>query len=156
MHDLRIVPLSACPALIPLFAAAYETEWPDWYGAGGPGNAIEYLRNASRSDSLPAGFVALGDDVPAGTVILGHGSAVGAAYPGPWISSLYVVPAFRGQGVAMRLVAAAESHARMLELPAVYIGVTDLEAAMLGRGYAPVGRELHGGKDVAILRKTLA
>lgn len=154
MNGIRIEPLGAREAWIALFAAAYEAEWPDWYGAGGPGDARDYLRSACGNE-IPAGFVALSGDVPAGTVILGYGSAVGAAYPGPWISSLYVVPAFRGHGLAMRLIAAAESHAQALNLREIYIGVTDLEDAILRRGYAPVCREMHGGKDVAILRKNM-
>lgn len=154
MKNVRIERLSARPELVVPFALAYEEEWPDWYGAEGPGNATDYLRAASDAD-LPTAFVALVEDAPAGTVVLGPGSAVGAAYPGPWISSLYVMPAFRGHGLAMLLVSAAESHTRALGQREVYIGVTDLEAAILRRGYTPVCREVHGGKDVAILRKTI-
>jgi hypothetical protein len=49
----------------------FVEEWPEWYGPGGRGNAVEDLTDFARSESgLPVGFVALEKSVPVGVMAL--------------------------------------------------------------------------------------
>lgn len=57
--------------LVPLLSSWFVEEWPEWYGPGGRGNAVEDLTDFARSESgLPVGFVALEKSVPVGVMAL--------------------------------------------------------------------------------------
>lgn len=58
MNSVVIRPLSEEQHLLPTLQAWFESEWPAYYGAGGPGDAkLDLLAYANRG-SVPVGLVA--------------------------------------------------------------------------------------------------
>jgi hypothetical protein len=64
--NVRIGLLADHPELLASLAAAYEREWPDWYGVHG--DAMTDLRERSRRTGLPVGFAAFERDSVVGAV----------------------------------------------------------------------------------------
>lgn len=125
--DLRVMPLGAAPRAVPALAGLMRAVWPGWYGPGGQGDAEADLR-ARMGGGLPLGWVALRAGAAVGTVALAETSHGARPGEGPWLIGLAVSAAQRRQGIASRLVAAVEAHAR-----APILTTTQTAAGLLAR-----------------------
>src|SRR5690606_20296704 len=56
--EVRVAPLSDHVRAIPVLVAGYATEWPEWYGPDGPGDAVGDLNARVEGEGLPLGLVA--------------------------------------------------------------------------------------------------
>jgi ribosomal protein S18 acetylase RimI-like enzyme len=109
------------PAIADLIEIAYQDEL-----ALTGSNLVERLRQLAamsplirvvdRVTSVLDGYVWVQDDELVGNITLGHGShALGTPISGSWtISNVAVLPAYRGRGIAGRLVDAALLHMKSL------------------------------------------
>ena len=58
-----LIPLRQRPKFCTFFVQQFESEWPQWYGPGGQGNARKDLKAFANPDgNLPVGVVALDDE----------------------------------------------------------------------------------------------
>lgn len=73
----------------------------------------------------------------------------------PWLASLFVAPEFRRGGVATRLIAAIEDHARIQGVERLYLYTVDAEALYLKCGWQVLDRVIEHGKPLALLVKLL-
>ena len=73
----------------------------------------------------------------------------------PWLASLYVDPAFRGQGVARRLVAAIENHARRNGVARLHLYTVDAEQFYRKCGWMIVERFMSGGGPLTLMTRDL-
>lgn len=114
---LTIEPVAAHPGLHETIASWLWTEW------GTPQNRGLYrsLVAHSRQDSLPAIFVAFQGENAIGTVGLLRTDLLSRQEFTPWMAVLYVLPAFRGQGIAAALQAHALAEARRMGFPEIYL-----------------------------------
>lgn len=156
MEPLRVtvIPLRERPDLCPLLAAAYEREWPDWYGPGGKGDARADLDAfANLAGALPTGVVALRDDgTPLGAAALKASSIRSHLHLSPWAAGGVVLPGFRRHGIGAKLLSALLGEAARLGYPAVYCA-TGTSASLLSRaGWQRVDRVVHEGQALAVFR----
>lgn len=110
---MRIALLAEVPQAIAPLATGYETQWPDWYCAGGASARADLAVRMQR-DALPLGLVALEGGAPVGTCALTGTSGGLVTAQMPWVGGLWVAPGFRRRGIAAALLARARSEARRL------------------------------------------
>jgi GNAT superfamily N-acetyltransferase len=73
----------------------------------------------------------------------------------PWLASLYVEPTFRGRGVARRLVAAIEDHARRQGVARLHLYTVDAEDFYRKCGWSVVERFASGGVALILMTRNL-
>jgi GNAT superfamily N-acetyltransferase len=103
--------------LAPL-AAAYEREWPEWYGIHC--DAMTDLRERSRRKGLPVGLVALEDGTVIGALAIAAKSASSHPHLSPWIVAFWVEPSRRNHGIGRQLLSAACDHASVQAIARLY------------------------------------
>ena len=57
------------PEVLPIVAAWFQSEWPDWYGPGGPGDVERDVSSYANEGSLPVGLVAFIAGEPCGAAV---------------------------------------------------------------------------------------
>ncbi|WP_413431657.1 GNAT family N-acetyltransferase [Crateriforma spongiae] len=138
----------------------FQREWPQYYGVHGPGDAVGDLRRCSGRDELPIGLVAIANGTICGTVSLKTESPSPQLWLFPWMGALYVTPDYRRQGIAARLISAAEQMAKKLGFERVFVAVgagpNSLEQAFARRGWQPVGIYPSLFSEVKVLQKLIA
>ena len=132
-------------AVAPL-AAAFEREWPRWYGPGGEGNAAADLAaNANSEGALPVGVVALSaDGDPIGT------AALKAAFTAGWVR-----PDLRRSGLGALLLRALEAEGRRLGYSNLYCATTTAVTLLEREGWTAHAQTVHDGGLIGIFRRKL-
>lgn len=150
--DIRVHPLREHAGLCPFFAAAFEAEWPDWYGPQGPGDAAGDLAAfANPQGVLPVGVVALAPDRrPVGVAALKAESISSHAHLLPWAAAGYVVPAWRRQGVGALLLGALVREASRLGHGEVWCATATSASLLLRAGWRQVDRVVHDGHTLEV------
>ena len=124
-RHFHTVPLGTVLPELPAIASWFESQWPDWYGPAGPGDAMEDLTSWCDDNALPLARVALSDEGRVlGIAALKTGGLGEEHGLGPFLSALYVSPRHRCLGVGASLVRAIEEAASVRGFPALY-GTTD-------------------------------
>lgn len=73
----------------------------------------------------------------------------------PWLASLFVAPEFRGHGVARRLIAATEDHARRHGVERLHLYTVDAEDLYRKCGWAVVERFAVGHGPLILMTRDL-
>ncbi|WP_139307989.1 GNAT family N-acetyltransferase [Pontibacter flavimaris] len=125
-----------------------------------PGNTAEVVRTPLRGhlqpQPLPAAFVALDGEMPVGSVLLIESDGIDALPDlKPWLAALYVLPAYRGQGVGKQLVQALEQHAWQEGFTDLYLVATDRVSFYYELGWR-VYTKLVGKNGITIMHKSMA
>ena len=153
--NVRIERLAHHPDLLPLLAAWFKSEWPAYYGPGGPADAATDLRAYSSDSTVPIGLVAFRDNEVCGVAALKAQSITGRPNLGPWAGAGFVPPQHRRQGIGGALLRGVESVAKELGFPRVYCA-TSTSASLLERNkWHLLERTIHEGELVAIYEKAL-
>lgn len=141
--------------LLPLLQEWFESEWPSYYGANGPGNALEDLRAFANRGSLPIGAVALRQGVACGVAALKPESIASHRHLSPWAAAGLVSPSERGKGIGSLLLAALEREAGKLGFPFIYCGTSTAESLLQRCQWQLMERIVHEGQGLGIYRKAL-
>lgn len=114
---VTIEPVAAHPGLHEMFATWLWTEW------GTPQNRGLYrsLVARSRVDFIPAIFAAFLDGKAVGTVGLLRTDLFSRQEFTPWMAVLFVVPAFRGKGIAAALQSHAMAEAQRMGFSEIFL-----------------------------------
>ncbi|MDG9670808.1 GNAT family N-acetyltransferase [Hahella sp. CR1] len=155
--DRRLVVkyLADAPEAVPALAASFETEWPDWYGPKGPGDAEADLRQFCSRDALPVGMVAFLDGELVGVAALKAQSITTHPHLGPWAAAGWVKPELRRRGLGAALLTALEDAALALGYDKLYCG-TATAASLMRRGGWRLLEELdYHGEKVGLYCKAL-
>ncbi len=102
---MTISPLADLPDAIETLAQWFYDEWHAFDGRRMENIATQLSENLNR-DVMPITFVAHRNRLPLGSVSLDRFDFPAFDYLSPWLSSLYVHPSFRGQGIGSSLVRA--------------------------------------------------
>lgn len=113
LAGVSIQPLHLHSGYVEPLARGYEAAWPDWYGAGGPGDAGADLLARARKQ-IPFGLVAISGDRPIGAAAITESSIASHQHLTPWLVGLWVDAAHRRHGVGGLLVSAARCAALSL------------------------------------------
>ena len=108
---VQISYLADHPEVLGQLAAGFKTQWANHF-ADQPVEAIKVgFANCCRESGLPVALVAMVDETFAGTASLREQSGTVCPGLGPWLTHLYVEPAFRNQGIGTTLIRAVEAEA---------------------------------------------
>jgi N-acetylglutamate synthase-like GNAT family acetyltransferase len=125
-----------------------------------PGASVERgvsrLQERSHRDQAPLTLVALESEVVVGTVSLIGCHMDTRADLSPWLASLYVQPEQRRRGIGASLVEAVVSEARQLGIKTMFLFTDSSEALYASLGWQKMESCIYGGRDVVIMRKSLA
>ena len=132
--SIVVAALARHPEQLPLLARWMVEEWPQWYGAGGRGDAAVDLHAFAASESaLPVGVIAFDGSVPVGMAALKSQSLPSHSHLSPWAAAGLVVPARRAQGIGARLLDALVDRAHGLGHAQIFCA-TATAASLLRRG----------------------
>jgi len=152
MGTINIVELLDRPEFIPIVVRWIRTEWPDSRND----RAVEERLCGSRQRGiLPLALVAIEGATPVGFLSLTlYEKGIEQGRP-HWIDALYVEPAFRGRGLALELIQAAEKQGTRLEIPELF-ALTEIPGLYHKAGWhdveeiaTPTGRDVIVGKRLA-------
>ncbi|NRF71789.1 GNAT family N-acetyltransferase [Aquincola sp. S2] len=152
---ITIEPLAQRPDLLATIEAWFESEWPGYYGPGGPGDARHDLQSYSRHHGLPLGLVAALDGHPCGFAALKREAFPSHPQCTPWAGAAYVQPALRRQGIGRALLLALEAPARALGHERLYCATATSDSLLLRCGWGLIERVLHEGQDIGVYDKAL-
>jgi GNAT superfamily N-acetyltransferase len=147
---MGVVLLADRPGLIAPLAAAYEAEWPEWYGAAGPGDAEADLRERSRRDGLPLGLVLADGDELLGALALTGPTIERYAHRTPWVGGGWTRPDRRRQGLGALLLEGAVRHARRLGFPQLHVATSTAAPLIARQGWALLETAEHEGHDLSV------
>lgn len=150
-HPLEIKHLADCPEVV---ATASRWLFHEW-GQRTPGSSLERsitrVQRRATKDSIPFALVAFSDGRPVGIASVVEVEDPGDTV-GPWVSGVYVEAAYRGLGIATRLVQRVEAEAKRLGVRELVLSAA-APALYEALGYQPTGAEKNGEP---IMRKVLA
>lgn len=153
---LRIVALATQPRHQAELRRWFETEWADYYGPAGIGDAAADLAAFAHGDELPVALIAVRGDELCGIAALKRDAFRGFEALSPWASAGLVKPELRGRGIGAALIAGLEDEARRRGFTRIY-GATSTAATLLRRrGWRERETVMHDGAEVAIFEKALA
>lgn len=150
----RLVPAAEARAHLPMLARWHHAQWATLYTGWTERIALEELQShAASAGSVPTTIVAEADGHPLGSVsLVDCDSPDLSAFEGPWLASLYVVPAARGQGLGEALVRAVVAHAAAAGLPRLRLFTPAHRAFYERLGWAFEASATSAGTSVDVMR----
>ena len=152
---VKIELLATHPETLPQLRQWFETEWPEYYGAGGPGDAQHDLKSFANRDRLPIGVVAFQDGELCGIAALKAESIASHSHLSPWAAAGLVKPSERGKGIGAQLMDALEKEARGLGFSWIYCGTSTASSLLERCGWELMENIIHEGHELGIYRKAL-
>ncbi|WP_291200462.1 GNAT family N-acetyltransferase [Hyphomonas sp.] len=157
LPDLTIHPLRDCAEALAPLAIAFRSEWPNWYGPGGPGDAgADLAAFANPQGVLPVGLVALdAHGVPLGTATLKAAWTPEFAHLTPWASAGWVRPDLRRHGLGALLVRALAGEARRLGHSHLYCATATAITLLEREGWTDHAQTVHDGHIIRVFQRAL-
>jgi GNAT superfamily N-acetyltransferase len=110
---------------------------------------------ANNGDLMPTVLVMLDDQRPVGMVALCLDDLEGRPDLNPWLAGVYVDPAHRGKGHALRLIEALEALARSSDIKRLSLYTANAADLYSKAGWALVETFERTGKMYSIMQKHL-
>ncbi|WP_240613950.1 GNAT family N-acetyltransferase [Salinicola acroporae] len=131
----------------------------DAWGGLHPHTTFDEWRDDTREDcgarGVPSVFVAMNDGEPIATASLTLSDMSTRAAMGPWLASVFVLPAWRGRGIASALAAAVETEAREAGCRRLYLYTPDQVALYARLGWVPFESVIYRGERVTLMHRDL-
>ena len=147
---MTICPLADRPAVIPLLASWFHSEWSAFDCRSVPTIEAQLSENLSRR-SIPITFLALEDSSVIGTVSLDTSDLPSHDHLSPWLASLFVRPEARGQGIATALVGHALSFAALHKVSPLYLWTPGPTRLYERRGWIEIERTSYAFRPITIM-----
>jgi GNAT superfamily N-acetyltransferase len=148
----EIVTLVQRPDLIPTAARWIWQEWERHKGRRIEG-AIEWLAQYRAAIGPDQGFVLLDGGVAAGTASFVHDDLDARPELTPWLASVYVDPAFRGRGYAVRLVRFVEAECRRAGIATLWLHTAHAAGLYAKLGWQALEEIDNHGERVTLMRR---
>jgi len=153
--ELSTAYLADHPNALPVIEEWFKSEWPDWYGPEGPGDARSDLLSYATRDALPVGVVGFVGDAPVGLVVLKATSISGRPDLAPWASTGLVHSDYRRRGFGAKLLSALEEVAVELGYDSIYCGTAAAALLLERSGWTYVEHSEAEGQHLAVYKKSL-
>lgn len=147
---VRVVRLADCPSHMAELRAWFESEWADYYGPGGPGDAAHDLDAFAREEGIPSGLVAVRGDELCGIAVLKPDSIPSLAHLRPWAGAGLVKPDLRRQGIGALLLRGLRKEARRQGYTKIYSATATAETLLQRLGWRKIDSVQHDGVALAI------
>lgn len=139
---IRLALLADVPQAAPLAALWLYREWGYRYPGRTAVMAIDLFRERANTDRMPMAWIALDGEIPVATASLMAVERPGDEL-GPWVGGVFVIPSYRGQGLAVRLMHALEAAAPRLGATRLLLSAA-APKLYLALGYVPTGATKNG------------
>lgn len=153
--DIRVVLLADHPEFLPELRTWFETEWADYYGPTGPGDAARDLAEFAQRTGLPVAVIAVQGGELCGIAALRDVSVPTQPPRSPWAAAGLVQPDRRGQGIGARLLRALEEQARAQGYQELFCGTNTADSLLRREGWRLLERVPHAGQLLGIYGKEL-
>lgn len=152
---LEILPLSPDSPHVTTIAGWQYEQWGHLH----PGETFTRWRRSlvthCGSRGVPSVFVALCDTRPVGTASLVEDDMSMRRELSPWLASVFVLPDWRGQGIASRLVQRVEREAQDSGFAHCYLFTPDQQALYRRLGWEEHEALNYQGEEVTIMVRRL-
>ena len=140
-----------------LAALAAGWMWGEWGQAEGrtPEQLTAWLAGHTARAGVNQAFVLLDGGIPAGTATLEADDLDPRPDLTPWLANVFVDPAFRSRGHAVRLVRHVEQAARRSGIGRLYLHTATAAGLYARLGWATIGQAVHHGHEVTIMARDL-
>lgn len=151
--DIKIDYLGNYPHLAENLARWSWAEWQPIYIERGQTfeHALKNYQERTNIDRLPLALVALHEGELIGTVSLKFHDLDTRPELDPWLGGVFVLPEWRGRGIASRLMRRAVSEAARLNLPKLYLWTSSAEGLYQKLGWQIVERSEYCGKNIVVM-----
>jgi predicted N-acetyltransferase YhbS len=147
---MRIVNLVDCRQVAPALAGWHHGEWGHLEGSASLEERIDEL-SGHTPDNVPTTFVAWMDDQPVGSASIVNCDMESHEELFPWLASVFVLPAFRRNGIARSLVRTCLEAARNMGLEKLYLWTHNARALYASEGWKDLAYVDYKGKTVVIM-----
>jgi GNAT superfamily N-acetyltransferase len=154
MAEIFIHDLADFPHWLPVISDWFHQEWYSIYGTESRTEIEQRMAGWLSRDSIPTALVAVANGEVVGTVAL-RDQMLGNATSSPVVESLFVVPHFRRQGIATKLLRAAENKARDIGLSKLYLFTQEPHAFYGASGWSRYQETAVHTTTVTVLEKWL-
>lgn len=155
--SLKLEPLVQHPQHHAMVADWFCSEWPDYYGPAGVGDApADVQRYAQPANTAPYGLLALQDDQPCGFAALKTETFPSHPELGPWLGAAYVPPPLRRGGIGAALITGLEVAARQMGYPKLYCATATADSLMLRCHWTLLDTVQHQGHAIRVYFKPLS
>ncbi|MFQ3788902.1 GNAT family N-acetyltransferase [Halomonas sp. A29] len=155
MRDLIIVRLSPDSPHVATVASWTFAEWGHLH----PGSTAESYREAFRREcgegGVPSVFVAMAGDRPVGTASLLAEDMDSRRELTPWLASVFVLPEWRGRGIAAGLIRRVEEEAAASGFDHFYLFTPDQQGLYRRLGWQDHEELSYRGEEITIMLRQL-
>ncbi|RUR37930.1 GNAT family N-acetyltransferase [Vreelandella populi] len=157
MHDaITIERLDTDSPHVPIVARwTFETWGQQLHPGRTFAEAVEETRLECGERGVPSLFVALANGVAVGTASLIAEDISSRPELAPWLASVFVLPQWRGRGIASRLVQRVEQEAFENGIKRFYLYTPDQQALYRRLGWQDLEQLTYGGETVTIMSRQL-
>ncbi|WP_111413490.1 GNAT family N-acetyltransferase [Billgrantia lactosivorans] len=152
---ITIVRLTPDSPHVASVASWTHAEW----GHLNPDYTADSWRDAFRREcgdgGVPSVFVAMDGDQPVGTAALMARDMDDRPDLTPWLASVFVLPEWRGQGIATRLIRRVEQEAAACGTRRFYLFTPDQQALYRRLGWCDHEELSYRGEEVTIMLREL-
>ena len=152
---VTIAYLDEHPDAIPSLAAWHHEAWSAVTPHLTVADRIAGFQARARRGSIPTGFVALADSVVVGMACLVACDIDSHRHLTPWLATVLVGPAYRGQGIGSALSRRATDEAAALGVSTLYLFTFDKESFYARLGWWPLERAQLAGQAGTVMTLTL-
>ena len=152
---LKIVPLAPdSPHLITIATWQHEA-WGHLNPSLDFEGRCDEVRGECGTGGVPRVFVAMNGDQPVGTASLIESDMTIRSELAPWLASVFVLPEWRGRGIASRLVQRVEEEAREAGIATFYLYTPDQQALYRRLGWQDCEELSYRGEAVTLMIRDL-
>jgi GNAT superfamily N-acetyltransferase len=146
--------LCAHPQAVELLARWYHQEWYDIEGLSLQA-LTEELAIRLVDPAQGTTYVAISGGSPVGCVSLDRNDLPGHEWRGPWLASLYVLPAWRRHGLGRVLIERVIEAAARAGEPALYLWTAGSTHRYEAAGFSTLEQTTYGSRPITVMSRAL-
>ena len=146
------------PSLVPIVARWWFEEWGHFQPDGRVDDWIADIHSALSHDEVPVYVIAFrGDNVVGAAVLKNHEMRDKFPDKRYWLGNVYVDAAWRGHGIAAKLVREIIRIATEKRIPALHLQTLHPDGGLYARlGWQPLDHVQHHGNEVCVMVRPIA
>ncbi|MAR00185.1 MAG: GNAT family N-acetyltransferase [Oceanospirillaceae bacterium] len=153
---MQIVSLAEQPQHLAKLAYWHHSEWSYLYPDISLRDRAESMADYFTAESVPKMFIAIDGDELLGSTAIDKNDMDTLPHLTPWISDVYVNPAYRGHGIGTALVRHAMEYARKNGVQTLYLYTPGQESFYTRLGWKRLTKDVYHNHPVSVMHVQLA